>query len=360
MNMPKAVSLEEALKRANESFLADAEEKEQEAKKNQQALAVRLSDLRKNVDISAADFTNPDAIAAVLADKKYLEQKIFFEKAVEQQKISAVGAIELYHSSKNNSIRLAIIESLPNLNYTSLEEKEAILDLLKTTATGNLKEGKRRFLELDRTDRLYLDRYRLDWGEDHNFDIMTTAAIETLAKFGKDAEDCLVDVLRVNLGKGKPPDMREIVGRENYVLREDDGSWEELSDKRGLIVDSEAKQFFDLMQPYNALVLHKLAGMGSKKGIDFLAEAAEGNSALNLVYSEEAISMLSSMLKDARAAGEKIDCKEEKYLKLSMKPIGADLPDGEKEEILEIAKENYFEDIYKGNPEAAQRVIDEL
>ena len=72
------------------------------------------------------------------------------------------------------------------------------------------------------------------------------------------------------------------------------------------------------------------------------------------------IFLLTSMLKEAKAAGEKIDYEAVKYLKLYEKPIGEDLPGEEKEEILEMARDTYFNDVYKDNPEAAQRVIDEL
>ena len=80
----------------------------------------------------------------------------------------------------------------------------------------------------------------------------------------------------------------------------------------------------------------------------------------NLESSKIEIDLLASMLKAAKFAKEKIDCGEIKHLELSEKSIGEDLSKTEKQEILEIAKENYFNDIYKDNPEAAEEVIREL
>jgi len=72
------------------------------------------------------------------------------------------------------------------------------------------------------------------------------------------------------------------------------------------------------------------------------------------------IDLFHSLLKTIKGEGEKIDFEKVKNLDLAEKPIGEDLIEAEKLEILEIAEENYFNDAYRDNPEAAQRVIDEL
>lgn len=72
------------------------------------------------------------------------------------------------------------------------------------------------------------------------------------------------------------------------------------------------------------------------------------------------IGLFHSLLKTIKVAGEKIDFEMVKGLDLSEKAIGEDIAESEKQEILEIARENYFGDIFKDNHEAAQRVVDEL
>ena len=72
------------------------------------------------------------------------------------------------------------------------------------------------------------------------------------------------------------------------------------------------------------------------------------------------IDLLSSMLKAAKTAKERVDFETVKFLDLYEKQTGEDLPDEEKKEILELAKDNYFNDVYKDNSETAQGVIDDL
>ncbi len=72
------------------------------------------------------------------------------------------------------------------------------------------------------------------------------------------------------------------------------------------------------------------------------------------------IEIMASMLKAAKQEGNDIEYSQIKNLELEEKEIGLDLEEKEKREIIDIARENYFGDIFKDNPEAAQRVIGEL
>jgi len=72
------------------------------------------------------------------------------------------------------------------------------------------------------------------------------------------------------------------------------------------------------------------------------------------------IEIMVSMLKAAKQEGNDIEYSQIKNLQLEEKEIGLGLGEKEKQEILEIARENYFGDIFKGNPEAAEGVIADL
>jgi ribosomal protein S18 acetylase RimI-like enzyme len=79
-----------------------------------------------------------------------------------------------------------------------------------------------------------------------------------------------------------------------------------------------------------------------------------------LSRSSTEIEVMASMLKAARHEGNDIEYSQIKNLELEEKEVGLDLDEKEKQEILEIARENYFSDIFKDNPEAAQGVITDL
>ncbi len=361
MERQTGIPLEEAIKHSNEKFLAYAAENERRRKEAKAQLDLRLETLRSKISLEGMDFHDQEALAQTLSHENYLVQMVTLEKAAETGAISPQQMIDLFSSTLNVGTRFAIIENLPRAKFAYPEEKNGALSLLENVAIGNFADGEATSGNINQLDYLYLFRYRMDWEEDANFDMMTTAAIEALAKFGKDAEDYLIDVLKHNLEKGKAPDMREIVGPENYILHEDDGSLDGFFNDRGFVVDAEAKSAFDPMYPYNALTIQKLAEIGSRKAVDFLVESIpEKGSAFDIIYYREAEELLLSMLKAEKAAGGKIDYIETKYLKLTEKPIGQDLPDEEKMEILELAEDTYFNDVFKNNPEAAQRVIDKL
>ena len=72
------------------------------------------------------------------------------------------------------------------------------------------------------------------------------------------------------------------------------------------------------------------------------------------------IEILASTLKAAKQEGNDIEYSQIKNMELEEKEVGSDLDEKEKQEILEIARENYFSDIFKDNPEAAQGVITDL
>lgn len=360
MEGQQGIPLEEALKRSQKEMAGRAGERRKKAKNEKAELDLQLRTLRSSISIEGMDFRDQNAMVDLLSKREYLAQLVILEKAVQSDMISPQQMVDLFGAARDNNTRLAVIENLPQLKFANPEEKKEALSLLRDLAIGNPNKGGIKPLELNHFDRMYLSKYRLNWEENEDFDIMTTAAIETLAKLGKDAEDHLVDVLRMNLEKGKPPDIKDIVGPEKYVSVGDDGSPDDFFDERGFPADDEVKSLFDNMYSYNSLVLRRLAEMGSKKGVDFLAESVPEKDSFNVIYYQEATELLASMLKEAKAAGEKIDYETEKYLKLYEKPIGEDLPDEEKVEILEMARDTYFNDVYKDNPEAAQRVIDDL
>ncbi len=80
----------------------------------------------------------------------------------------------------------------------------------------------------------------------------------------------------------------------------------------------------------------------------------------DLEKSKIEIELLHSVLKSAKEGGEAIDFENIRDLEIETKEIKEDLSEQEKQEILEISRRNYFECVYKDNPEAAEKVLEDL
>lgn len=111
---------------------------------------------------------------------------------------------------------------------------------------------------------------------------------------------------------------------------------------------------FELLRKVNAIIsgFSDNLNKSDAKGVAELLE--------ELQDSEEEIILLASVLKTMKSSGEKFDFENIKNLELNRNEAGKDLPREDKEEILEMARENYFNDIFKDNPPAAESVIADL
>lgn len=283
----------------------------------------------RGADYSALPFDNSEKLVEWLNGKDYLEQMIAIERAFRTDSLSFESALELFEAAKDNKTRLAVIENLPKANWDEPTKKAAMEFLAKIAAEGfddkNSKQIDIFFGQGDELGDLYIaSNYLIDSLTcDENETVFLSAPVMNLAKFGAAAEPLIV---------------RIIENRWRYLnLEEAEGLF---PDESGYEPPTADKEFVDPYYVYTACALSQLQEIGSARTAETI--------------------LLAAVLKGAKEAGEKIDFEKVKNIRLEEKPIGEDLEESEKQEILEIAKENYFGDVYKDNSEVAQKVIDEL
>src|SRR4030042_6224230 len=113
MEGQQGIPLEEALKQSHESFLADAEEREQQAKNQKAQLDLRLHVLRSNISLERLNFQDQKTLAHFLSRKDYLGQMVTLEKAAEAGSVTPQQLLALFKETHDNKTRLALVENLP-------------------------------------------------------------------------------------------------------------------------------------------------------------------------------------------------------------------------------------------------------
>lgn len=294
--MKKSVPLEEALKIAKQNMIVQAEADERRRIKENKDLEDQLSHLRENISIETLDFNNQKALVSSFTNKDYLEQMITLEKAIESETIAPQEMINLFQNTHNNKTRLAIIESLPKFKQLDPKQQYQCLEFLSQIAANYFSDPEQIEIEFNLNNRegSYLQKYRIDYEDEADYDLITSVSINSLTSFGQVAEEHLTKVFETrrkhSLDEQKRFDEDTEIKKERIADEEDydDG----LFDDRGRIADHEDKSFADMNYCYNAKVLYQLSEIGSEKSIDFIIDFIREDSSAFFIYHEEILNIL--------------------------------------------------------------------
>lgn len=305
MERQERVPLEEALKRANEAFLAHAAEKQQQATDEKAQLDLRLHVLRSNISLEGINFQDQEALAYSLSRKDYLAQMVTLEKTVQTARIDPQQMIDLFNATHDNKTRLAIIENLPKFENIDSEQQKACLEFLFQIATEYFSDPEQIGMEfnLDKLENTYLSKYRTDYDDEADYDLITSAAINSLSKLGPIAEKKLINIFNSSLKKqNKQNEYISSLDQEKTEVQPESAYYDLLFvDEKRRVVDQEVASLADINHSYHQRILDGLEKVGSKKSIDFALDLVQQDGDVLFMYR-----IMPILEKDRQYSAEKI------------------------------------------------------
>jgi SAM-dependent methyltransferase len=301
----QGIPLEEAMRQANEAFLAHAAKNEQQARDEKAQLDLRLHILRSNISLEGINFQDQEVLAEFLSKKDYLGQMVTLEKTAEANAISPQQMISLFSVTHDNKTRLAIIENLPKFENIDPEQQKACLDFLFQIATGYFSDPEEIELQfnLSKSEDTYLMKYRTDLEDEADYDLITSAAIDGISKFGPASEEKLINIFKRHLEKRANQNSEsDFSVEEESEIRPTADYYDLLFlDEKKRHVDREVAAMVDLSYHYNERILEALAEVGSKKSIDFALELIQLDGDVLFMYR-----LMPILEKDREYSAEKI------------------------------------------------------
>ena len=300
-----AIPLEDALRQANKSFLADAEEREQQAKNKKAQLDLRLHILRSNISLERLNSQDQKTLAHFLSRKDYLGQMVTLEKAAEAGSVTPQQLLALFKETHDNKTRLAIVENLPKFKNLKPENRSECLDFLYQLATQYFSDPEQSKIEFRLKDKefSYVQKYRTDYDEDTDYDLFVSAAIDGLSKFGPESEEKLINIFKYFIKKPGDQKNESEAPTQAEVESQTEADYYDLLfvDKKKRVVDREMATLVDINHHYHERILDALAKVGSKKSIDFVLELVQSDGDVLFMYN-----IMPILEKDRQYSAEKI------------------------------------------------------